>query len=63
MAPEQWLGAAMGPACDIWAFGIVLHELLAGRRPFSGTGDKRPLHLRILEGLVRIQEGEAHAVG
>lgn len=50
MAPEQWLGKAMGPACDIWAFGVVLHELLAGRRPFSGTGDKRPLHQRVLQG-------------
>ena len=33
MAPERWHGAAPGGAIDIWAFGIMLHELVTGRRP------------------------------
>ena len=35
MAPEQWLGAASTAAIDCWALGVMLHELLAGRRPYG----------------------------
>ena len=33
MAPEQWRGRA-GTASDVWALGVTLHEMVAGRRPF-----------------------------
>ncbi len=38
MSPEQVLGepAAIGPACDIYALGVILYQLLAGRLPFEG---------------------------
>jgi serine/threonine protein kinase/Flp pilus assembly protein TadD len=37
MSPEQVRGQPTGKPADIWAFGCVLFELLAGRRPFPGS--------------------------
>jgi serine/threonine-protein kinase len=36
MAPEQLRGEESGTAGDLWAFGVVLHQMLAGERPFGG---------------------------
>lgn len=46
-APEQWRQDRATTATDVYALGVIAHEVLAGTRPFPGPGvvDLRDQHL------------------
>jgi len=55
MSPEQASGRPLDARSDIFSFGVLLYELLGGRRPFSGATE--------LEVLKTIIHGEAEPLG
>jgi eukaryotic-like serine/threonine-protein kinase len=37
MSPEQFTGREVGRLSDLYSIGVIAYELLAGRRPFTGS--------------------------
>ena len=55
MAPEYALEGRFDARSDLFALGVMLYEILAGRRPFDGRSD--------LDTITRIQEGKHVPLG
>lgn len=56
MSPEQILGAAdLDPRTDIWALGVLLFEIVSGKRPFAGRGPDL-IHAVLTDPIPRLRE-------
>jgi serine/threonine protein kinase len=50
MAPEQMLGTPVDGRADLFALGVLLYEVLCGRRPFDGQTDVDTMR-RVIDGV------------
>ena len=56
MSPEQCRGEKIDARADVYAFGVICHELLTGRRPFSGDTPTSVLVAHIVQPPPRMSE-------
>ena len=56
MSPEQVRGATVGPQSDLYALGLVLHEMLTGRRLYDGPSEYRIFERQVNETAPPVRE-------
>jgi non-specific serine/threonine protein kinase len=56
MSPEQVACAAVDFRSDIWSFGVVIYEMLTGRRPFDGEHSSAVFHSILYDDPKRVAE-------
>ncbi|MDH3890621.1 MAG: protein kinase [candidate division Zixibacteria bacterium] len=56
MAPEQLLGQEINARADIFAFGVIMHELITGEHPFSA-----PTATEVSAGILRDTPTDLHS--
>jgi TolB-like protein/tRNA A-37 threonylcarbamoyl transferase component Bud32/tetratricopeptide (TPR) repeat protein len=62
MAPEVLLGNVADPLADIWALGVLIHEMLTGRPPFAGRTAPETIAAVLHEPPAALPEGVPRAL-
>lgn len=58
-APEQFRGGRLGPATDLYQFGVLLYRLLSGRLPYTATTRDPLAFARAVDSETRLSLTEA----
>lgn len=61
LAPEQVAGGIVDGRADLYALGVVLHEIVTGRAPFTGTDDLTLAHARLHHEPPRLRDHRSDA--
>ena len=56
VAPEQALGLAVGPAADIYSLGVLLFQMLTGRKPYQASDPQNILYQHINSPIPQLPE-------
>jgi eukaryotic-like serine/threonine-protein kinase len=61
MSPEQAAGEPLDARTDVFSFGVVLYEMIGGRRPFEGASTLETLRQLLASGPVNFEQLEGRA--
>ena len=56
VAPEQALGQTVGPAADVYSLGVMLFQMLTGRKPYQANDPQNILFQHINSPIPRLPE-------
>jgi serine/threonine-protein kinase PpkA len=60
ISPEQALGQAVDARCDIYSLGVMVYEMLAGRKPYRARSVRELLNMHVHAPVPRLPSAHAH---